>query len=566
MDQERNCRLASLKINDTMVLLDDDSCVSSLLRTVSKVKLKHQTVVQVPVKIGNTNLHSSELEIYGINRGYLSSSPGLLVCNAVAKLTKGNKSLAIIENTTGQFMTLERGVVVARVEPITDQLIKDPDQLDHSPVPEVNTLQTGEIDIKAPDEYQPLVKDLIEKNIDLFAQSDADLGSTERVKMKIDTGDNSPIRKRPYRTPLSRRKIIYQAVAEMFAAKVIERSVSPWSFPMVIVKKADGRNRPCIDYRARNSITRKNSYSLLVIYDILSRLSSAKYFTTLDLKSGYWQVAMDEESKPKTAFAFHKGLFEFNVMPFGLCNAPFIFQNLMTVVLEELKEFTTAYLDDVIIWSNDAKQHSKHLQKVFDRLWQHGLKLKLKKCSFYQNRTNYLGFIISDKGIQPDPEKVRVIKVLPKPTCVRDIRSFIGMTGYYRRFIPQYSQIAEPLIALTRKYARFKWTETWDVAFEKFKSYLCIVPLLAYHDPSKRYTLYTDASQGAISACLTQPCDEPSDNPNIRNEKPLFFLSHKLSDTQTRWSVVEKEAYTQCRNSMCTYMGPLLPSAQIINH
>lgn len=170
----------------------------------------------------------------------MSSSPELLVCNAVAKVTKGNKTVAIIINTTGQFMTLKRGVVVARAEPITNHLIKDPDQLDHSPMPEVNNLQTGEFDIKAPDEYQPLVKDLNTKNIDLFAQSDADLGRTETVKMKIDTGDNSHIRKRPYRTPLNKIKNISQAVDEMLAAKVIERSVSPWSFPMVIVKKADG--------------------------------------------------------------------------------------------------------------------------------------------------------------------------------------------------------------------------------------------------------------------------------------------------------------------------------------
>lgn len=178
--------------------------------------------------------------------------------------------------------------------------------------------------------------------------------------MSIDTGDHNPIRKRPYRAPLNKRRIISQAVDEMLAAKVIERSVSPWSFPMVIVKKADGSNRPCVDYRSLNNITRKNSYPLPLIDDILAQLGQAKYFTTLDLKSGYWQVAMDEESKSKTAFACHRGLFQFNVMPFGLCNAPAIFQNLMAVVLQGLEDFTTAYLDDVIILSTDAVQH-QHL-------------------------------------------------------------------------------------------------------------------------------------------------------------------------------------------------------------
>lgn len=217
-----------------------------------------------------------------------------------------------------------------------------------------------------------------------------------------------PYKKRPYRAPLNKRKIISQAVDEMLAAKVIERSVSPWSFPMVIVKKVDGSNRPCVDYRSLNNVTKKNSYPLPLIDDILSQLGSARYFTTLDLKSGYWQVATEEDSKPKTAFACHRGLFQFNVMPFGLYNAPAVFQNLISVVLQGFEDFSTAYLDDVIIWSQDAEQHQTHVQQVFDRLRAHGLKLKLKKCSFYQNRTNYLGFVISDKGntgYSPTPRK-----------------------------------------------------------------------------------------------------------------------------------------------------------------
>jgi hypothetical protein len=151
----------------------------------------------------------------------------------------------------------------------------------------------------------------------------------------------------------------------------------------------------------------------------------------------------------------------------------------MSVVLQGLEDFSTACLDDVIIWSQNEEQHQMHIQQVFNRLREHGLKLKLKKCSFYQNRTKYLGFIISDKGIQPDPEKVKVIKALPQPQTIRDVRSFIGMTGYYRRFIPRYSEIAEPLTALTRKYVRFKWT---DRCSEKLKAYLITVPLLAYPD------------------------------------------------------------------------------------
>ena len=168
----------------------------------------------------------------------------------------------------------------------------------------------------------------------------------------------------------------------MLKAKVIRRSNSPWSFPVVIVDKKDGSKRFCVDFRKLNQITKPNSYPLPLIDAILALLGKAKYFTSLDLKSGYWQVLMDEKDKEKTAFACHRGLFEFNVMPFGLSNAPAVFQ--------ELNHFSTAYLDDILIYSETLEEHLFHLQSVFDRLRQHDLRLKLKKCSFLQSETNYL--------------------------------------------------------------------------------------------------------------------------------------------------------------------------------
>ena len=193
---------------------------------------------------------------------------------------------------------------------------------------------------------------------------------------------------------------------------------------------------------------------------------------------------MDENDKEKTAFACHRGLFEFNVMPFGLTSAPAVFQELMAIVLQGLNHYATAYLDDILIYSETLEDHLIHLQNVFDRLREHGLKLKLKKCSFLQSETHYLGFIIYSRGIQPDPQKIEAIKSLPSPTCVREVRSFIGMGSYYRRFIPNFSEIAEPVIALTRKHARFKWTDDCQRAFEYLKQSLTVVTLLAYPDPN----------------------------------------------------------------------------------
>ena len=267
----------------------------------------------------------------------------------------------------------------------------------------------------------------------------------------------------------------------------------------------------------------------------MALLGKSKFFTSLDLKSGYWQVAMEEKDKEKTAFACHKGLFEFNVMPFGLSNAPAVFQELMSVVLQGCDNFATAYLDDILIFSATLEEHLEHLSIIFDKLRQHKLKLKLKKCGFLKLETNYLGFVISEDGIQPDQKKIEAIRGLPAPTCVREVRSFIGMRSYYRRFIPNFSQIAEPIVALTRKYAHFKWSDIHQKAFEFLKDSLTSVPLLVYPDSKKPYTLFTDASDTCIGACLTQECDG--------DQKPIYYLSHKLSKSQCKWSVVEKEAY-----------------------
>ena len=269
----------------------------------------------------------------------------------------------------------------------------------------------------------------------------------------------------------------------------------------------------------------------------MTLLGKAKYFSSLDIKLGYWQVAIDEKDKEKTAFTCHSGLYKFLVVPFGISNAPAIFQELMLVVLSGYSQFAAAYLDDILIFSSSIEEHFQHLQFVFNRLRQHNLRLKLKKCSFAQTETNYLGFIIGSNGIKPDNKKCEAIKSLPSPTCVREVRAFVGMCSYYWRFIPNFSKIAEPIIDLTKKYSRFKWTNEHQKAFDFIKNSLPTVPMLIYPDPNKLYTLYTDASDLCIGACLTQ------NDEKTQEEKPIYFLSHKLSRTQCRWSTVEKEAY-----------------------
>ena len=455
----------------------------------------------------------------------------------------GNRFIQVLlVNNTNKTYTVRKGCPLAKIEQVQGNEIMSVSECTNTS----NTCQTHETFecVDVPDKHRQEILDLLKANADLFAQKDSELSHTDTVKMKINTGDNPPIKLRPYRTPLNNRKVIDDAIDEMLNAKIIQRSKSPWSFPVVIVDKKDGSKRFCVDFRALNKITKSNSYPLPVIDDILALLGRAKYFTSLDLKSGYWQVLMDDNDKEKTAFACHRGLFQFNVMPFGLTTAPAVFQELMARVLEGLDKFTVAYLDDILIYSATLEGHLAHIQQVFDRLREHSLRLKLKKCSFLKSETNYLGFVINENGVMPEARKVNVIKALAPPTCVREVRSLVGMCSYYRRFIPHFSNMAEPIIALTRKYAKFKWDDKCQKAFETLKEKLAGFPVLGYPDSNKMYFLYTDASQDCIGACLTQLCDDDnSADSRVRNEKPIYYLSHKLSDTQTRWSTIEKEAF-----------------------
>ena len=239
---------------------------------------------------------------------------------------------------------------------------------DFSKVTEVNSILKGpdvggRLDLKdldVPQEFRKDIEHLILKNQELFASTDTELGHTKTVQMKIDTGDCSPIKMRPYRAPLNKREVIDKTVDEMLEAGIISRSRSPWSFPVVIVDKKDGSKRFCVDFRKLNQVTKRNSYPLPVIDDILALLGKSKYFSSLDLKSGYWQVSMNEHDNEKTAFACHRGLFEFNVMPFGLSNAPAVFQELMAVVLQGIGTFAIAYLDDILVFSPTLEDHLRH--------------------------------------------------------------------------------------------------------------------------------------------------------------------------------------------------------------
>ena len=238
----------------------------------------------------------------------------------------------------------------------------------------------------------------------------------------------------------------------MLNAGIIEPSSSAWSSPIVFVTKKDGSIRYCIDYRKLNEVSRKDSYPLPRIDDSLDALRGSKWFSCLDLASGYWQVMMDPKDKDKTAFVTTHGFYQFKVMPFGLCNAAATFERLMENVLAGLNfEICLLYIDDVIVYSKDFQSHVNHIDAVLQRLKGAGLKISPKKCDFFKDQVVFLGHVVSQEGISTSPDKVSAIKEWPVPKTVTDVRSFLGTCSYYRRFIKWFTDIARPLHKLTEK-------------------------------------------------------------------------------------------------------------------
>ena len=381
------------------------------------------------------------------------------------------------------------------------------------------------------------IDDVLEKWKNVFSTDDKKLGRCIVEPCNINTGDAHPVKQRPYRMPLEKRKVVEQQIREMLDAKVIRPSSSPWASPVVLVPKKDGSIRFCTDYRQINSLTIPDSYSLPSIQEIFDLLGGAVIFSTIDLTSGYWQIPLDEESIPKTAFCTHWGNFEYTRMPFGLRNAPAIFQRTMNSVLHGLiGQICFVYLDDIVVFSKSTGQHAQHLEMVFDRLNQADLMIKKKKCEFGKTSLDLLGYTLRPEGISPQESKLSAIRDLSSPTNKTEVRSFLGMVGYYRQCIPQYAELSRSMQNLTGRKAEFKWTPECEQSFQELKNILTSNLIMAYPQPGKPYKLYTDACNYAVGAILVQ-----EDENGV--ERPVHYLSKQLTSVQQRWATIEKEAY-----------------------
>jgi hypothetical protein len=395
---------------------------------------------------------------------------------------------------------------------------------------------------KEPDKQSDLTREqqrqfdnLLEEYQDIIANEDSPPGHTDLVNHRIVTEDTLPIKQRPYRISPTEHEFVGKEIDRMLDQGIIRPSYSPWTSPIVLVKKKNGQTRFCVDYRKLNKITKRDAYPLPRIDEILDSLGKAKWFTSLDMASGYWQVEMNESDREKTAFITKQGTYEFNVMPFGLTNAPATFQRLMDRIFYDIKDkYVLVYLDDINIYSATFEDHLKHLKNVFERVRKANLKLNLDKCHFCKKELAFLGHVINHTGIKPDPAKVEKVKNFAIPTNITELRGFIGLASYYRRFILNFATIVEPMNKLLRKNIPYKWDEKCQTAFEQLKDKLTTAPILTYPDFSKPFLLYTDASYKGLGAVLAQLDEEG-------NEHVIAYASRSLVGAEVNYATTEIE-------------------------
>jgi len=346
----------------------------------------------------------------------------------------------------------------------------------------------------------------------------------------------SPQKKMPYRMSPRQLNEVRKQVNQLLEEGKIRPSSSPWSAPVIFALKKDGTLRMCVDYRSLNRLTIPDSTPLPNILDNLDKLGGSSIFSVIDLQSGFNQIPMDSESIAMTAFSTRYGQYEYLVMPFGLRNAPSTFQRVMNLVLEGLvDDFCVVYLDDILVFSDNEDDHDKHLRLILDRLKKYGLLINSKKSLLFQNEVEYCGHLVSKGSVIPSPGKTKVIRDWNAPQSATEVRSFLGLCNFYRRFVKDFTIIAKPLLDLTKKDVDFVWEVSHQDSFEKLKKALCSEPVLVMPDYSQEMHVWPDASQFAVGGVLTQSYPE--------GHKPIAYFSKKLSDCEQKYPTHEREFY-----------------------
>lgn len=378
--------------------------------------------------------------------------------------------------------------------------------------------------------------DLLRENKHCFASSLQELGCTDKAEMNIELNSKKPVVYRPYRLAHTEREKVREMIDEMLEANIIRESASEYASPIILVRKKDGKSRLCVDYRMLNSITVKERYPMPIIEDEIARLNGQACFITLDLASGYYQVPISEQSKPLTAFVTPDGQYEFNRMPFGLANAPAVFQRMMNKVLGSARfSKATAYIDDLLIFGVSVDDCLEKLKFILQLLSNANLTLNLAKCEFLSDKIDYLGYEISALGIRPGDKKIQSVQDFPRPINQHCVRQFLGLVSYFRKFIQNFAQIAHPLNCLLKKDVDFHWSDEQEQAFVSLKERLVDRPVLAVYDPFAETELHTDASRIGIGGILLQ-----RSNPK-EAFRPVAYYSRQTSPEEKNFHSYELE-------------------------
>lgn len=360
--------------------------------------------------------------------------------------------------------------------------------------------------------------------------------ATHRIPLLPGT---NPINTKPYRLPFYQKEALEMELQKLLKEEVIQPSCSPWCSPILLVPKkpdATGKRkwRLCIDFRNVNTKTINDAYPLPNISDILEQLGKASYFSTLDLERGYWQVEMDPQDREITAFKANGRLYEWLRMPMGVKGAAPTFQRMMNNVLLGLQgDICLVYIDDVVLFGDNLEDHNNKLEILFQRLIDYKLKVNPEKCTFLRKEINFLGHIVSKVGICPDPKKVEAVRKFPIPRTQKEIKSFLGLASYYRKFIENFSRIVQPINRLLKKDVRYEWSEECDKAFRHLKEKLTTAPILVHPNFEQQFIVRTDASHFAVGAILSQG--------KIREDLPICYMSKTLNRHEVRYATVEKE-------------------------
>ena len=409
------------------------------------------------------------------------------------------------------------------------------------------------------DKWKIKVLNMLESRFgSIISRSSTDVGRTKLHTLNVKVTEGSPVFVKQYTTPLKYQSFIDDETKRLEEAGLISRSLSNWSAPCIVVPKKQDPDNPCevqlrmvIDYRQLNKriITSRapnrngkvgkviSNYPIPTLESLLARLEGCKYFSILDLRSGYHHIGLSEESKHLTAFTTHSGKFQWNVLPFGIGIGVQTFSFVINKAIGHCSDFAANYLDDIIVFSRTAEEHMSHLEAIFEALQVADLKIKVSKCEFFKKHVAYLGFLIGETGICCDRSKVEAINKITTPTSIEEVRQFNGMCSYYRKFISHYSDISKCFNDMTRKGATFKWTAECDAAFKLLKEKLMENPVLISPQVDKDYIIHCDASKYSYSGILQQT------RPGTEELAPVAYYSGNFDKTQVKWNITEKEAY-----------------------